>query len=30
MKLDKAKATTGVRLNGKTVASGKLEIAVRS
>jgi 3-hydroxymyristoyl/3-hydroxydecanoyl-(acyl carrier protein) dehydratase len=26
----KAKATTAVRLNGKTVASGKLEIAVRS
>jgi 3-hydroxymyristoyl/3-hydroxydecanoyl-(acyl carrier protein) dehydratase len=27
---DKAKATTSVRMNGKTVASGKLEIAVRS
>jgi 3-hydroxyacyl-[acyl-carrier-protein] dehydratase len=27
---DKAKATTAVRLNGKTVASGKLEIAARS
>ncbi len=27
---DKAKATTGVRMNGKTVASGKLELAVRS
>jgi 3-hydroxymyristoyl/3-hydroxydecanoyl-(acyl carrier protein) dehydratase len=27
---DKAKATTAVRMNGKIVASGKLEIAVRS
>ncbi len=27
---NKARATTGVRMNGKAVASGKLEIAVRS